>query len=97
MDKPDLSLEWGIAAILDPRQKLLGKFHHMLDPMYGVRWLHSRVAYWDNHDEFVKEFTNQTISYALDLVDPAMKSKWPMKSADQAAFAESKMGHMKQL
>ena len=40
VDEPDLILEWGIAAILDPRQKLLGKFHHIFDPMCGVKWLH---------------------------------------------------------
>ena len=35
---------------------------------------------------------NQTISYALDFVDTAMKSKWPMMTAYQAAFEERKMG-----
>ena len=59
MDKPDLILEWGIAAILDPQQKFLSKFHHIFDPMCGVRWLHTCGAYWDNHDEFVKEVTQQ--------------------------------------
>ena len=32
----------------------------------------------------------------LDLVDPAVKAKWPMMVADRAAFAESKMGHKRQ-
>ena len=39
----------------------------------------------------MKEVTKQTISYALDLVDPAVKEKWPWTAVDQAAFAESKM------
>ena len=40
VDEPDLILEWGIAAILDPRQKLLGKFCHILDLTCVVKWLH---------------------------------------------------------
>ena len=40
VDEPDLILEWGIAAILDPRQKLLGKFCHIFDPTCRVKWLH---------------------------------------------------------
>ena len=44
--------------------------------MCRVKWLHITAAYWDNHEEFVKEVTKQTISYALDLVDPAVKAKW---------------------
>ena len=40
VDEPDLILEWGIAAILDPRQKLLGKFCHIFDPTCGVKWLY---------------------------------------------------------
>ena len=93
VDGPDLILEWGIAAILDPQQKLLGKFCHIFDPMCRVKWLHVTSPYWDNHEEFVKEVTKQTISYALDLVDPAVKAKWPRTVADRAAFVESKMGH----
>ena len=49
-------------------------------------------AYWDNHDDFVKDITNWTISYAQDLVDPAMKSKWLMVAVDQAAFVETNTG-----
>ena len=83
MDEPDLILEWGIAAILNTQQKLLSKFLHIFDPMCGVRWLHSCAAYWDNHKEFVKEgFTKQTISYALDLVDPVVKAKFPWMAVD---------------
>ena len=37
VDQPDLILEWGIAAIIDTRQKLLGKFCHIFDPMCGVK------------------------------------------------------------
>ena len=96
VDKPDLILERAIAAILNPWQKLLGKFHHIFDPMCGVGWLHSCAAYWDNYDEFVKEITDQTITYALDLVDIAVNAKWPMAMADRAAFAESKMGCRRQ-
>ena len=82
MDEPDLILEWGIAAIFDPRQKLLGRFCHIFYPMCGVKWLHVTAAYWDNHEEFVKEVTKQTISYALDLVDPAVKAKRPRTAVD---------------
>ena len=38
----------------------------------------------------VKEVTKQTISYALDLVDPAVKGKWPGTAADQAALQRAK-------
>ena len=93
VDEPDLILEWGIAAILDPRPNLLGKFCHIFEPMCGVLWLHATAAYWVIHEEFVKEVTKQTISYALDLVDPAVKAKWPHTAEDQAAFAEIKLGH----
>ena len=40
VDEPDLILKWGIAAILDPQQKLLGKFRHIFDPTCRVKWLH---------------------------------------------------------
>ena len=40
VDEPDPILEWGIAAILNPRQKLLGKFRHIFDPTCEVKWLH---------------------------------------------------------
>ena len=96
VDEPDLILEWGIAAILNPRQKLLGKFHQIFEPMCGVKWLHATAVYWVIHEEFVKEATKQTISYVLDLVDPAVKGIWPWMAADQAAFAESKMGRKRQ-
>ena len=92
VDEPDLILEWGIAAILDPQQKLLGKFCHIFDPMCRVRWLYSCIACWDNHEEFVKEVTKKTIIYALDLVDTLVKAKWPWMVVDRAAFGESKMG-----
>ena len=75
VDEPNLILEWGIAAILNPQQKLLGKFRHIFEPMCGVKWLHTTAAYWVIHKEFVKEVTKQTISYALDLVDPVVKGK----------------------
>ena len=75
MDEPDLILEWGIAAILDPQEKLLGKSCHIFDLMCGVKWLHVIATYWDKYEEFVKDVTKQTISYALDLVDPAVKAK----------------------
>ena len=58
--------------------------------------MHTCGAYWDNYDDLVKEVTNQIISYALDLVHPTIKSKWPMIASDQVAFAESKMGCKKQ-
>ena len=96
VEEPDLILEWGIAAILDPQQNLLSKFHLIFHPMCGVKFLHSCTAYWENHKEFVKKVTKQTISYALDLVDPLVKAKWPMSAVDYAAFAERKMGRRKQ-
>ena len=58
VDDPDLLLEWGIAAILDPRQKLLGKFRHIFEPVCGVKWLGMCGAYWGSHDDFVREVTN---------------------------------------
>ena len=58
VDDPDLLLECGIAAILDPRQKLLGKFRHIFEPVCGVKWLGMCGAYWGSHDNFVREVTN---------------------------------------
>ena len=52
--------------------------------------------YCNNHDDFMKNITNQTISYVQDLVDPAVNSKWQMMATDRAAFAETKMAHRKQ-
>ena len=37
VDEPDLILEWGIAAILEPQQKLLGKFCHIFDLICGFK------------------------------------------------------------
>ena len=44
VDEPDLILEWGIAAILEPQQKLLGKFCHIFDLICGyvcaqIHWI----------------------------------------------------------
>ena len=96
VDDLDLILEFGIAVILNPRQNIIGKFCHIFDPVCGVRWLSMCCVYWDNHDKFAKDVTNQTIIYKEDLVDPAIKSKWPMMAADRAAFAETEIGRRKQ-
>ena len=45
VDEPDLILEWGIAAIPDPGQKLLGKFCHIFDAVCRVRLLSMCGAY----------------------------------------------------
>lgn len=39
LDHEDILMEWAIAAILDPRQKLLGKFRHVFEGNVAVRWL----------------------------------------------------------
>ena len=32
-------MEWAIVAILDTRQKLLGKFCHLFETPHGTKWL----------------------------------------------------------
>ena len=66
MDEPDLILEWGIATIVDPQEKLLDKLCHIFYVVCGIKWLSMYGTYWDNYDDFVKDVTNQTISYAQD-------------------------------
>ena len=78
VDKYEIMMEWGIAAILDPRQKLLGKFRHLFDAPRGVRWLSGCSTYWDSHDNFVSDVTNNVIKYARDMADDYFKDQWPL-------------------
>ena len=77
VDKYKIMMEWGIAAILDPRQKLLGKFCHVFDVPHGIRWLIGCGGYWDSHEDFVIDITNNMIKYARDMADDYFKDQWP--------------------
>ena len=78
VDKYEIMMEWGIAAILDPRQKLLGKFRHLFDAPRGIRWLSRCGTYWDSHEDFVTDVTNNVIKYARDMADDYFKDQWPL-------------------
>ena len=78
VDKYEIMMEWGIAAILDPRQKLLGKFWHLFDAPRGIRWLSGCGSYWDSHEDFVTDVTNNVIKYARDMADDYFKEQWPL-------------------
>ena len=78
VDKYEIMMEWGIAAILDPRQKLLGKFRHLFDAPRGIRWLSGCGTYWDSHEDFVTDVTNNVIKYARDMADDYFKDQWPL-------------------
>ena len=78
VDKYKIMIEWGIAAILDPRQKLLGKFRHLIDAPRGIRWLSSCAAYRDSHEDFVTDVTNNVIKCARDMADDYLKEQWPL-------------------
>ena len=78
VDKYEIMMEWGIAAILDPRQKLLGKFRHLFDTPHGIRWLSGCSTYWDSHEDFVSDVTNNVIKYARDMADDYFKEQWPL-------------------
>ena len=64
VDKYKIMMEWGNAAILDPRQKLLGKFCRLFDALHGTKWLISCGSYWDGHKDFVTVETDNVIKYA---------------------------------
>ena len=76
--KYKIMMEWGITAILDPRQKLLGKFWNLFDAPRGIRWLSGCSTYWDSHDDFVSDVTNNVIKYARDMADDYFKDQWPL-------------------
>ena len=78
VDKYKTMIEWGIAAILDPRQKLLGKFWHLFNAPRGIRWLSGCGSYWDSHEDFVTNVTNNVIKYARDMADDYFKDQWPL-------------------
>ena len=78
VDKYEIMMEWGIAAILDPRQKLLGKFWHLFEAPRGIRWLSGCGTYWDSHEDFVTDVTNNVIKYARDMADDYFKDQWPL-------------------
>ena len=78
VDKYKIMMEWGIAAILNPRQKLLGKFWHLFDAPRGIRWLSGCGNYWDSHEDFVTNVTNNVIKYARDMADDYFKDQWPL-------------------
>ena len=63
VDDEDLLLEWGVAAILDPQQKTLGKFWKIWDSI-GTKWLGRTHSFFQRHDAFVKEVQHLVIEYA---------------------------------
>ena len=78
VDKYEIMMEWGIAAILDPRWKLFGRFQHSFDAPRGIRQLSSCGSYWDSHEDFVTDITNNVIKYARDMADDYFKDQWPL-------------------
>ena len=78
VDKYEIMMEWGIAAILDPRQKLLSKFFHLFEAPRGIRQLSGCGGYWDSHEDFVTDVTNNVIKYARDMADDYFKEQWPL-------------------
>ena len=73
IDKEDIIIEWTIVAILNPRQKLLGKFCHLFNAPHGTKWLISCGNYWDGHKDIVTDVTNNMIKYARDMADDYFK------------------------
>ena len=74
VDKYEIMMEWGIVAILDPRQKLLSKFYHLFDAPHDIKWLISCGSYWDGHEDFVTNVTNNVIKCARDMADDYFKN-----------------------
>ena len=64
IDKQGIIMEEVIAAIIDPRQKLLCKFCHLFDAPRGTKWLVSCSINWENNENFVTDVTNNVIKYA---------------------------------
>ena len=81
--KYDIMIEWAIAAILDPSQKLLGKLCHLFNAPCGTKWLISCGSYWDGHKDFVTDLTNNVIKYAQDMADDYFKDEWPLLQQEQ--------------
>ena len=88
IDKYEIMIEWGIAAILDPRQKLLGKFRHLFDAPRDIRWLSGCGTYWDSHEDFVTDVTNNVIKYARDMADDYFKDQWPLLQQEREVIEE---------
>ena len=87
--KYKIMMEWGVVAILDPRQKLLGKFCHLFNALHGIRWLISCSGYWDSHEYFVTNVTNNVIKYARDMADDYYKNQWPLLQQEQEVMEKS--------
>lgn len=78
----DLVLEWGVAAILDPRQQTLGKFGKIWEAPGHILWLGAVRGRWREHKDFVKEVVDLVIHYATELVDESTRSTWPAHGDD---------------
>ena len=83
IDKYHIMIEWAIVAILDTRQKLLGKFCHLFNVPCGTKWLISCGSYWDGHKDFVTNITDNVIKYARDMADDYFKDQWPPLQQEQ--------------
>ena len=94
VDKYEIMMEWGIAAILDPRQKLLSKFLHLFDAPRGIRWLNGCGSYWDSHEDFVTDITNNVIKYARVMADDYFKEYWPLLQQERELI-EKGNSHLK--
>ena len=88
IDNEDLILEWAIAAILDPRQKQLGKYHYIFYAAHGTKWLSVCSSYWTGHDDFVQYVSNNVVKYARDMADDDLKSDWPLLQQEREIVAE---------
>ena len=88
VNKYEIMMEWGITAILDPRQKLLIKFRHLFNAPHGIGWLSGCSGYWDSHEDFVTDVTNNVIKYARDMADDYFKEQWPLLQQERELIAK---------
>ena len=75
VDIPEVWLEWGVAAFLDPRQKHLGKYKIIWNNA-DIVWLERTQRHWSDYDAFVKEVRECVVQYAEDCMDPAELQAW---------------------
>ena len=75
-----MMMEWAVAAILDPRQKSLGKFKLVWANRNNAISLVKVRQKWSTHDAFVREVKDAVVEYATGLVDPAVRATWEVAS-----------------
>ena len=65
IDDPSLMLEYGVAAILDPRQQQLGKYKLIWDS--DDELFPNCRKNWAEHSDFLEEFKSAVVEYAKTL------------------------------